>query len=691
MVMTVGGLLAHFFQLKTFHFRASSSCQWSYGTLYDVIHIRHTWKLRILKMFSVQYIINSVDVKQIYSGCSRSNISLQNIVSRSNTQHLYTFCGKHSKITVYAGPDSDVQVAHFHLVHTSVNISFTLVSVGILQSKDYPHTQPVYLTETLQVLALNMTLYTFVVHMQKYLRACVQVTNFGKHSSYSILLDGPGYLSEYLTANKATLNAGICGSSHQFLLQIFCVYSVSFFNINISLSTRNPDSSEVFIPYNSSSICMFSKRQPGDKTEFYLVRLYTHPDHHLNVTVRSVDYIGLETILCFYGGIAFFDMKNNTQTESALICSNKTLGSHWNIYSSEHTMLMVIYSYKHYSTIKTFFQISRTSCRKTRVNICKLLTMCQKDKRECIDLHVESGFKPKTYSFQDRKFDKLQLIYDVDDGKCAIFQIGNTVYHGKFSPTEIWQMGKKCNAFLHPALSSETKVFQHTVFGVVKKTGGERFDECVTFPGFHWRTNTKEIFHLSFNVTQPVVESIPNIVSRTNTLSENWLDITVKAKHYEHISGKDFLINQTSGKVPLRSMLHQSVFVLELGENELSQCYGSQNSDQLSIDLFLRIKYFWKFWKFKSNVILNCRDPIKFVALKNVYTTTEANINIISAIKYTKKSNGTVRAYWLPWIINSTVSNPIFIFILESKPGLTALLLQHTSPSHFSIDSTGQK
>ncbi len=643
-------------------FRSNSWHSWSVWREYDVIHITHTWQLRTHKLFSVQHTIHSVDVKQIYPGCGRGNFSIRNIMASSST--LHTFCGKYDFVKVYTGPNSDMEVAHFHLIPTSLHVSFTIATGETLQTRKWNHTTSSHLFTTLDVILLNRTLFTFVVQVAKYYRACVRVVgHVGKSQQGTafVLVDGPGFLSEHWALNQQSLNSGVCFSSHQFIMQVYSCFS-AWYEESIATSTAIPDITETFVPKNGNKLHIFSNSHSNGKTQFQSIKVESKTGQHLNITVLSALYFGSEMFLCNYGGIAFFDQWNNTLSESALVCSNKTHGSHRNVYSSGKIMFVIAYSYNKYSSFTVSLQMSVTKCKSTRLNTCKFLSICQEDNIACRNLHEASGFKAQKYSFQHKHFDTLQLAYDVEDGQCKVFQLGNTLWFGPCFPTQASELGKLCKGYLYPIISSQMKVLQHTVQGMVKSTG---LDECLSFPNFKWVGSfhisflfglNKRLFDVKFPTKQ---QQMTSVFFRLNVLSENWIDITVTAKHDNETSNVKHPLNRAFDRIPVRSVSPGSIFALELGEKELSLCYGPRPSDTPVIDMEVKIRYFGHYWKVKSNFSLSCSEPLKYIALKNSYVSLGGSINTISAIKYRKDSNRTATACWMPWMMDTAVSNSL--------------------------------
>ncbi len=96
---------------------------------------------------------------------------------------------------------------------------------------------------------------------------------------------------------------------------------------------------------------------------------------NINVTIVMLHYEGeMDALNCMYGGVAGPEENGSTQSNTLALCSPQHTGR--SLYSSESKMKIVIYHYKHYSTLNVSLLISGTQCTPVRINDCAYNYLC---------------------------------------------------------------------------------------------------------------------------------------------------------------------------------------------------------------------------------------------------------------------------------------------------------------------------
>ena len=120
----------------------------------------------------------------------------------------------------------------------------------------------------------------------------------------------------------------------------------------------------------SGSQCM------GAIVKFCVFEYLSKNQTNINLTLVSVNYEGFTTTDCRFGGIATFDGAKHVLD----ICSNYgTNTPARNIYSTQHKLIISVYSFSEYSSITGNLQVSAAKCNTVNVDFCKVATFCDGD------------------------------------------------------------------------------------------------------------------------------------------------------------------------------------------------------------------------------------------------------------------------------------------------------------------------
>ena len=96
---------------------------------------------------------------------------------------------------------------------------------------------------------------------------------------------------------------------------------------------------------------------------------------------------------CYYGGLISGEHFNRKYIESSAVCQpldGSKIQSR-SFYSYNSSFIIVLYWYKHYSSIKPILEISQTMCKPIRINLCtaSILWHSHLDTTEC-DQYLQS-------------------------------------------------------------------------------------------------------------------------------------------------------------------------------------------------------------------------------------------------------------------------------------------------------------
>lgn len=228
---------------------------------------------------------------------------------------------------------------------------------------------------------------------------------------------GPGFKSPQHVVNRSPSIFGATG--YQCIMKTFADVEIKFashliqyYNTNI-ISNRNQFWYASENNYNYNRYTLFTSREKEN--------------NHLKISINFANISntnskvndGLETSTCQCGGVWFFGFNSTAAKtfpyrpkELFSLCSPTTSQSQsiQNIYSSNSSVLLVAYSYEHYSSINITFQVSVLDCQPFVIDVC-------------------ADLPRQTESLGDSSFGRVVRIpIDVTPFKCAVVQLVN---HGK--------------------------------------------------------------------------------------------------------------------------------------------------------------------------------------------------------------------------------------------------------------------
>ena len=118
------------------------------------------------------------------------------------------------------------------------------------------------------------------------------------------------------------------------------------------------------------------------------------------MTINTLEYNGTFQPYCNFAGLVAYDQtEGECYEEISTVCkAHDNYHYYKNVYSKGGTMLIVMYSYKKYSSFKLNLTLSTVTCKTIRINVCE--------------------FEPDSQNLQNFRF------FPSDKEKCVILQLG---------------------------------------------------------------------------------------------------------------------------------------------------------------------------------------------------------------------------------------------------------------------------
>ncbi len=328
-----------------------------------------TWSFALDKRLSLNLTLLSIYFSSGAADCLRGNVS---IFACGDRNALYFYCGSHSTLNVY--PDvPNVAVSMFihddtkYALHIwfSVMDRYFLMSLQIFAPQQTLNQGPSHLLRK----KLMLTFHLIQVKISHYVRISVLRVGFNFRCK---VLDGPVFESDVVKRKGNSFKS----STFQCIILMLQLSALSGFedkhfnytsyHLLISLNIRVVDSTNVTLPLDGFG-CYLNP---------CVVLAEADQGFHVNITLTHLMY--KSSILdrtCRFGGLA---VQHHASKDATQFCNNQSLSNEQNrnYYSSNASMILVLYWYEHYSSIHASLIISQTRCSPVVFEHCTSSAEC---------------------------------------------------------------------------------------------------------------------------------------------------------------------------------------------------------------------------------------------------------------------------------------------------------------------------
>ena len=137
----------------------------------------------------------------------------------------------------------------------------------------------------------------------------------------------------------------------------------------------------------------------------------------VNVTLLTFIYAGINNSLCLFGGLTMYDVINSTYKETFSSCKSHVYDTK-SFYSTNSSLLFVLYMYKYYSLIHVTFSVSSTNCEPIVIDICEYYMYYR--------LTGTFNSKSSFLGTVSVSYNKGEITFSAKEGACFIMQFTQT-------------------------------------------------------------------------------------------------------------------------------------------------------------------------------------------------------------------------------------------------------------------------
>ena len=292
------------------------------------------------------------------------------------------------------------------------------------------------------------------------------VTNVKK----TFFFDGPGLLSERKMLKSKTIKS----TSFQCILAVHYVYGGNIDNFEMQQNTfdmflYNRNYQQIRIYNRSEAQPKKTKLSFACKTEeWFCVKqaVFKSPrNSSVNVSMSSFEYNGSESLDCIFGGVEFWDFKENKEVERTMT-KCPTRPRDWqnlpDIHSDSNALLFVGYSHKGYGSLRVTVDATYTHCVTIKINICAFSFWVQNNWSQ---LEFLERFGP-ILSFQNSVASDIKiprLLLNMDNATCTSLQL----YKGPFGITKPKNPSLICNTLLRIQKNQGNTLHKYVLKGYI--------------------------------------------------------------------------------------------------------------------------------------------------------------------------------------------------------------------------------
>ncbi len=334
------------------------------------------WKMQPAKQVAMNMTFHEIYFSTAIGGCYRAALEIFITDSNKFRRNLFQFCGFYSEVVVYLNHNNfGIEIFLLHNVLYSFKLSFAVFSRFIQYThRSSSHGEGITNPTIHHTLCLAQHVQSyFHIKVRKDKRLNVYVTH---HEQMNVTFyDGPGLWSETRSAHS---HRGFISSTFQCMLVATLPLGSSPEDpaklVRVLLSELKSHQSKVVL---QSAVMSLPNKHCGINSCF--VNLYTAPKLKLNVTVTQIvsSPNDADGRICTHSGFLTIQTSEDKFKESVVLCTNHSsvVEQSRSFYSTGPVLSIVLYWYKHHSSIHTTLNISRTTCHAATINLCRMMYM----------------------------------------------------------------------------------------------------------------------------------------------------------------------------------------------------------------------------------------------------------------------------------------------------------------------------
>ncbi len=347
--------------------------------------------------------------------CLAGNFTISKI---NEEPAILRLCGHYSNLKVFPGfSDVEAKITFFNSIHHWFQSSFSIVDKGFVSSFQTYDQALVYPIQQLVLHDIKLLLLDYFITVDK-----VKYISVFETTSTAINIqvhDGPGVLAP---AIEGVQGSYVC-TTFQCLVIVRATSSDRHINFLASIFTETTK-----VSISSETVLNL----PGDHCARTpcVIQLRTNHSSQINVTNLATNYKGKKlnfkgfdvgSLLCTFAGLIAAEHLRGIYQESYTVCTehnHSDSGLSRSFYSSEASLILVLYWYKSYAEIDVILNVSNTPCKAIEINLCMCVHNFQTNK-----VILDAFNQMNEVKLTKRHGSECSFFVSFPDDNCYIFQL----------------------------------------------------------------------------------------------------------------------------------------------------------------------------------------------------------------------------------------------------------------------------
>ena len=480
------------------------------GDVYDGLFVLHRiWHFSPKKDFRIRIVFHNLKIHYSYRSC-RANIT---VCTLNLTKHTYQglctgdrllLCGDYSLFYFYPQHFKvNFNLYYITVPYFKLDVTFDLMSNNIIntiyfESKVENRYQTLYNIQVIQIL-----LQIFYIEVSKFQKINIKFNE----SIKCIVYDGPGYLSEaYIIGSK---------SSHFLTSSFQCSIRVIFSDLKrkqqnyLCNFTRLTKYTETLV-FDSKQHKSYTYNSFKKLSILHMKLMLESPKGtHFNIKIISFNFVSQnEDFNCKYGGVSMFDHTLGHMEETRSDCTTR-LDDQFNLqpfHSKDHKIIIVLYSYHHYSDLSISIDVLVSDCHVVKINLCDMNQVCKASAKLC-----SAYLEHETISLKGKRLSKgnvYKVTFQPKGENCVIVHVEANPFSDTIPfPYLHRKLRLICALQFRVEVQKDVYIYEYDVSGYLSNYDPVwsqfqkfyafgtpyRYDPMQNVSVIHWTNGTKEI------------------------------------------------------------------------------------------------------------------------------------------------------------------------------------------------------
>ena len=350
----------------------------------------------------------------------------------------FVYCGQYPAITNYLSSNLiDVILAIERFVAFDVLMSYSVIDNLIWRSISLNLNKArIQSLSWTQILPVSKLFHNFYLSVEKFKRLSLGLDK--KIYEYSLVYDGPGYLTDHLRPVSVRNNISwYLSKTFQSIVHLFFLasdvnfaFELKYFSVFIKnipkLTLNETEIKSLNFPNANCSV----------KHPICAIEVTVNSSSKLNLTLHHLTYNGQVHSMCNYGGLTSYDNINGTYIEISTICKpHNGVFKNRNIYSKTSLLLLVFYQYEEYAHVEINSIVSSTACMPISFNTFEMHKVCLWDIDDQCDSIIKKMVKESgidiLFQYTKLKYKLDTIILETNERACAILQFHYNLENNK--------------------------------------------------------------------------------------------------------------------------------------------------------------------------------------------------------------------------------------------------------------------